>query len=134
MELNMLFAERLKSTRLNRGYTLGRLAELSGIHEKALFKYERGAILPSADNLRKLATALGVSADFFLFEHAKEGGIPAVKDSTLHDRYLVLENLDEGERQAALVLLDSLIARQRLRELAATTTLGTQSGKSLVSN
>lgn len=119
MDFANFFAERLKSARLTKGYTLGRLSELCGIHEKALFKYERGLVLPTAENLKKLALALDISSDYFLFDHAKMEGIPKVKDSSLYDRYLFLENLSEIDRKAALLLLDSLIARQKLKELTS---------------
>ena len=114
----MLLADRLKTARTDRGYTLGRLSQLSGVHEKAIFKYERGTILPSAENLKKLASALEISADFFLFEHAAMNGIPKVEDPALYERYLVLEKLEEEDRKAALTLLDSLIARRQLKALA----------------
>ena len=83
MDFNTFFAERLKSARNTRGLTLNRLAELSGIHEKALFKYERGIVVPNAENLKKLATALDCSADFFLFEYSNLDDIPKLKDHSL---------------------------------------------------
>ena len=114
----MLLAKRLKTARKEKGYTQGYLAGIAGVHEKAIFKYERGTILPSADNLRKLATALQISSDYLLFEHAKMEGIPKVNDPKLYERYLVLETLDEEDKKAAITLLDSLIARRQIKALA----------------
>ncbi len=114
----MFIAERLKLARLNAGYTPGRLAELSGIHEKAIFKYERGTVAPGAENLKKLAVALEITTDYLLFEHAKPDGIPKVQDPSLYERYLVLEALDDDDKKAAVTLLDSLIARRQLKNLA----------------
>jgi len=114
----MLFAERLKNARLEQGFTQGRLAELSGVHEKAIAKYERGVGLPSVDTLVKLAQALEVCSDYFLFQHAKPDGIPKVSHPELYEKYFVVETLSDNDRGAVLTILDSLIARHKLKELA----------------
>jgi len=119
MELNVLLAQRLKAARLNKGFTQGYLAEVSGVHEKAIAKYERGVGLPSVDTLVKLAQALEVSTDFFLFEYAKMDGVPKINDPELYEKYFVMESLNESDRSAVKMILDSLVARQRLKELAA---------------
>ena len=43
--------------------------------------------------------------------------VPKVKDPLLYDRYFVLEQLNDEERKAVLMLLDSVIARKKLQEL-----------------
>ena len=116
----MLFSERLKIARNQKGITQGKLAELTGIHEKTLFRYEKGTILPTADKLKAIASILSVSCDYFLFEHSTMVGIPQVHDAKLYEKYLVLEKLNENDRQAAITLLEALIARMHLKELAKT--------------
>jgi len=118
MELKMLLASRIKQARTQKGLTQGDLARKTGIHQKAIFKYENGQVLPNADNLKKLVEALEVSTDYLLFEHAEMNGIPKVSEPALYERYLVLESLTEEERNAAIVLLDALIARRQLKSLA----------------
>jgi len=115
----MLFSQRLKELRLEKGYTLSKLAELTDIHEKTLFRYEKGSILPVAEKLRAIADVFGVSADYFLFEHALKTGIPKVNDPLLYDRYLILEQLSPRDRDAAITLLDALVARMKLKELVS---------------
>ncbi|PIE03015.1 MAG: hypothetical protein CSA81_04715 [Acidobacteria bacterium] len=116
----MLFSERLKAVRNNKGITQGKLAELTGIHEKTLFRYEKGTILPTADKLKKMASVLSVSCNYFLFERAHMLGIPQVHDSKLYEKYLKLEKLNDDDRHAATTLLEALIARMRLKELIRT--------------
>lgn len=114
----MFFAERLKAARMRKGCSQERLGELASIPGKAIAKYEIGMILPSIENLKKLATALEISTDFFIFDHAAMDGVPRIKDPILFEKYFVLEELEGDERKAALTLLDSLIARQKLRKLS----------------
>jgi transcriptional regulator with XRE-family HTH domain len=117
MELNQMLPERLKAARLARGLTQSQLAEKTGLHLKAISKYEQGVILPGADTLQKLITALAISADFLLIPEAKMEGIPKIKDPDLLERYLEIEDLNPKEKEALLTLIDSLLARRRLREL-----------------
>ena len=114
----MLLGDRVKKARTARGLTKGELARKTGIHQKAIFKYENGQILPNAENLKKLVEALEVSTDYLLFEHAEMASIPKVSQPDLYERYLVLESLSFEERNAAILLLDALIARRQLKNLA----------------
>ncbi len=118
MEFRKFIAKRLKEARLAKGLTQERLAELSGVHSKAIAKYETCVIIPTAETLKKMAEALEVSADYFLFDQAKMEGIPRVQDAKLYDRYLVLESLSESDRESAFNVIDALIARKRLRDIA----------------
>jgi len=120
MEFRKFIAKRLKEARMERGYSQIRLAQLSGVHDKAIAKYEGGVIIPTAETLKKLSAALEVSADYFLFDHAQMKGIPKVNDPVLYERYFVLETLDADERDGAITLLNALIASHRLREIATT--------------
>jgi Predicted transcriptional regulators len=61
------FGEFLKQLRKNRGYTLKKLAELSGISDAQLSRIESGARgVPKPGNLKKLAAALDVSPESLL--------------------------------------------------------------------
>jgi len=58
----------------------------------------------------------GVSADVLVFEH---GAGPASRklDAELLSRFEQVAQLPERERDAVLVLVDSVVAKQRLREV-----------------
>ena len=120
MDFKKFFAKRLKDARLAKGLTQGRLTQMCDLPSNAITKYETGVVTPSVESLKKLAEALEVSTDYFVFDHAKMDGIPKISDPTLYERYFVLETLGEADRDTALSLLDALIARQRLRELVTT--------------
>lgn len=117
MEFRKFFARRLKEARTARGYTQVRLSQMCGLPSNATAKYETEVIIPSIETLKKLAEALEVSADYFVFDQAKMEGVPKIADPALYERYFVLESLTEHEREAALFLLDSLVARHRVQEI-----------------
>ena len=60
-DLRKQFGKRLKTLRLQAGYTQEKLAEEVGISVDFLSLIERGINAPSFDNLEKLANSLGVS-------------------------------------------------------------------------
>jgi transcriptional regulator with XRE-family HTH domain len=118
VEFKKFFAKRMREARLAKGFTQGRLAEICGLPVNALTKYENEVVVPSLETLKKLAEALEVSTDYFVFDHAKMEGLPRINDPALYEKYFVLEHLSEEDRGAAMNLLDALIARQRFREVA----------------
>lgn len=126
MEFRELFAKRLKAARLERGYTQEKLAQLSGVHANAIAKYETMVIIPSVETLRKLAEALEVSADYFVFDQATMEGVPKIADPALFEQFFVLERLDPDEREAAMTLLNALITSHRVREISAASARGQQ--------
>lgn len=67
----------IEALRRERGWTQRTLGAMVGVSGQAVYNWERGAKLPSAITLRKLAEAFGVSMDDLDFEapaRAKDGG------------------------------------------------------------
>ena len=67
MELKAIFAERFKSARLMRGFSLQDLANAMGgvLSRQALHRYEKGEVIPDSEKINLLSKALIVSADYF---------------------------------------------------------------------
>jgi transcriptional regulator with XRE-family HTH domain len=66
MEDLPIFQERLLLARRRAGVSQGVLAKETGMYASDISKMERGRMLPTAPRLRRLAEALGVSADYLL--------------------------------------------------------------------
>jgi transcriptional regulator with XRE-family HTH domain len=66
MEDLPIFQERLLLARRRAGVSQGELAKQTEMYASDISKMERGRMLPTAPRLRRLAEALGVSADFLL--------------------------------------------------------------------
>lgn len=62
----MLFKERVRELRKERGETQVQVAEAIGIAEQHYQRFERGANLPNLENAWKLADHFGVSIDYLV--------------------------------------------------------------------
>lgn len=60
------FGQCLISARLRRDLTADQLAKLAGVDASQISHYESDRRGPSADNIRRLATALDITADYLL--------------------------------------------------------------------
>ena len=58
----MTIGEKIKYFRTRIGITQGKLAELSGIHPVSIRKYETNKMIPQAQQIDRIAEALGVSS------------------------------------------------------------------------
>ena len=65
--MKAVFAERFKSARLMKGFSLQDLADAIGnqLSRQALHRYEKGEVIPDAEKINLLSKALNVSSDFF---------------------------------------------------------------------
>lgn len=59
-------SEKIKELRLERGYTQAEFAELMGVKQSCVSKWERGATLPDSDMIVALCKLFEVSADYLL--------------------------------------------------------------------
>ena len=77
MEDLPIFQERLLLARRRAGVSQGELAKRTEMYASDISKMERGRMLPTAPRLRRLAEALGVSADFLLGLEAEAHAAPS---------------------------------------------------------
>jgi transcriptional regulator with XRE-family HTH domain len=112
------FARELKAARHARGWTQAELAERVGIAIEVCGRLERGATLPRADTLVRLAEALGVSTDLLLGRtsrragdagHTPAAGEPDVEYADSPEMRRLLRRL-EGESPRTLRLLEAFIS------------------------
>jgi len=69
----MELTDRVKALRAKKGWTQNHLADVAGIAQPTIWRLEKGLIRnPKASVLQRLATALGVSADYLLREEDDE--------------------------------------------------------------
>lgn len=81
-------ASRLKSARLSKGYTLDRVAELSGLGKGLLSKVENFRVTPSLPTLARLCDALGMNlSELFLgLDEKPKLSITRVAERRKHER------------------------------------------------
>lgn len=60
----MIIGERVKQTRISKGYTQEELGNLLGVSKVSICGYEKGTRTPSTDMLVKLTETLGITIDY----------------------------------------------------------------------
>lgn len=107
--------ERIATARLQAGLSQKQLAEKLGASQRVVTYWEREAVGLRADQLAKLAEALGVSADYFLGREVKKRGAgPTGKARLLFER---VSQLPRFQQQRILATVeDMLVARQAKSE------------------
>ena len=122
---NVGFGSRLRKLREARGFTQGELAERVGIELVQISRYERGQALPNAETLVSLAEVLKTDTDILL-----RGEPSAQRDTSsdvdldlpLLERFRDLQKLSKRDRDAVILLIDSVLTRgdveQRLKKRA----------------
>ncbi|MBF0548591.1 MAG: helix-turn-helix transcriptional regulator [Candidatus Riflebacteria bacterium] len=112
----MSFKDIFVRLRKEKGLLQTQVAEKLGISVGQIKKYEKGVSTPSLSVLGKIATLFGVSTDIFVFDGGK--GVAGEKlDPELLHRFELVSHLPDRERDALIIVIDSIIAKQRLREV-----------------
>jgi transcriptional regulator with XRE-family HTH domain len=71
--LDMSFSERVAQLRKAKGWTQQTLAEQVGVRVLQIRRYENGSSQPTLEVIKKMAVALGVTADELIFENDERG-------------------------------------------------------------
>ena len=105
----MEFPERLTALRKERGMTQQALADQVGLAVLQIRRYEGGTSQPTLDVIRRLAIALGVSADMLVFDEDERGPSDA-----LRYQFETVSRMSEHEQQMVRELLDAVIVKNQV--------------------
>lgn len=104
--LLMNFPKRLAALRKQRRLTQQQLAEQVCVHISQIRRYEGADTQPTLDVIRKLAVALGVSADMLIFDQEERE-----PDNELKLQFEAIKRFTPEEKQVTKLLLESLILK-----------------------
>lgn len=119
---DMEFPERLAMLRKERGLTQQALADAVSRAVLQIRRYEGGTSQPTLDVIRRLAIALGVSADMLVFDTKERD--PA---DTLRYQFEAVSKLSEQEQTVVRELLDAVIVKNQV--VGALSRVNTQTAK-----
>lgn len=111
-----IFAERLKAARTARNLTQVYVANLLGVTPRVYNRWEKGTATPHLETVVKIADLLEVSLDELagrtqrLAENVESG-------DKLHRLYRQLDHLAEEDRQALIIVMDSLVKRSQMSKV-----------------
>ena len=103
------FPERLAALRKERGLTQQALADQVGLAVLQIRRYEGGTSQPTLDVIRRLAIALGVSADMLVFNDKERS-----PSDTLRYQFETVSRMSEHDQGVIRELLDAVIVRNQV--------------------
>jgi transcriptional regulator with XRE-family HTH domain len=110
----MAFTDRLARLRKDKSLTQKELAEMVGLNQAQIHRYEKGAAEPSMSALKRLALALGVTTDELVFEDDERG-----PDDELRLQFEAISRFSPDEKKTAKEVLDGLILKHEARRWAS---------------
>lgn len=113
------FPERMRELRKQKRLSQQELADLVGLHQSHIGRYERGASRPTADALKRLADALGVTGDYLLSGSSDEVAKAKLEDREFLYQFQELEKLPEEDKNVVKILIDAFLTKRKLRQLAS---------------
>ena len=102
--------------RQERGWSQEHLAQIVGIGQQYISKYESGKLSPSFKTLEKLADTFGVSVDFLRTKEKFDFSGLNVKDKKLFDLLNELNELNEEDLLTIRNVIEAIIFRNRNRK------------------
>ena len=115
--------ERIFQLRKDAKMSQQQLAAQLGIHQKNISKYERNEYTPSANIVRDMAKAFGVTTDYILFgEQAggKEGALH-IKDRQLAQCLQELDSLDDETKEVVIGVIKMAVRSFKARQVLSAT-------------
>ena len=110
----MTIAERIRLYRQQKNLSQAELAQLSGVNNKSLSRYELDTSIPPADALKAIADALGVSTDALLSDD-----VIAIKDKELLKRFQDIQEMESDDKTMILKFLDLAIRDAKTKKAYA---------------
>jgi transcriptional regulator with XRE-family HTH domain len=111
--VSMAFPDQLARIRKAKGFTQRELADKVELHQSQIHRYESATSQPTLDAIRRLAIALGVTADELVFEDCERG-----PDEDLRLQFEAVSRFNAEEKRTVRELLDSLILKHEARRWA----------------
>lgn len=109
MSSKPLFAERLRSARDTKKVSQAALAKSAGLQPSHISHFETARRAPSAENLRALADALGVSTDYLLGRQTRQD----IAGPRLDQVVTFAERLSDSDLDVLAVFAETLAEKRR---------------------
>jgi len=114
----MTIGDRIKVLRKEQKLTQGDLAAKVDLSYIQIGRYEQQKSKPSSDVVRRLADALGTTADFLMNGDSQTVAAGRIIDRDLLELFAAVEKLDSSDQTMIKTLIDALVTKRRVQELA----------------
>lgn len=111
------FAQRLRSTRLQKDLSQAELAEKAGLHFTSVSRYETGGAHPNADALRRLCQALGVSSDYLMDGHSETAPTVHFQDESLLQVFQEVDRLPSEDKSFFKRVMETMLVKYKVQSI-----------------
>lgn len=113
-----VFSKRLRELRRQLNLSQAELGKIVGLHVTHIGRYERGTSSPSADALKKVAEALGVTTDYLIEGKAANVAKAKLEDKDLLQMFKEVERFKEDDKLVIKKLINAFISMKKIHALA----------------
>lgn len=113
------FSTRLRKLRREKNLSQTGLGKLINLHYTNIGRYEKGMSRPSADILKRLADAFGVTTDFLMEGTPDSQAKARIEDRDLLRQFQEVEKLSDSEKSVVKIFLDAFLTKKKIQSLAA---------------
>jgi transcriptional regulator with XRE-family HTH domain len=112
----MKLHEKIKILRKEKGISQQEFANQLGIHLTHVSRLENGHYQPSLEVLKKMMEIFKVSADYLVNDDT-DSCDANVKDKSMAERLRLIDGLEEEERKALGLVIDSMLTKKSVLDL-----------------
>ncbi|WP_061298842.1 helix-turn-helix domain-containing protein [Leptospira borgpetersenii] len=110
------FPERLRQLRVTKKMSQEELGQLTDLNYNHIGRYERGDSRPSADKLKALAEALGVTTDYLLSGNEDNVARVNLEDQELLEMFQKVQQLPQDKKESIKDLIEAYLFREKVRK------------------
>ncbi|QCO32046.1 XRE family transcriptional regulator [Leptospira interrogans] len=110
------FPERLRQLRVTKKMSQEELGKLTDLNYNHIGRYERGDSRPSADKLKALAEALGVTTDYLLDGNSDNAARVNLEDQELFEMFKKVQELPQEKKESIKDLIEAYLFREKVRK------------------
>ena len=114
----MTIGDRVKVLRKEQKLTQSDLAAKIDLTYIQIGRYEQQKSKPSSDVVRRLADALGTTADFLMNGDSQTVAAGKIIDRDLLNLFAAVEQLDTSDQTMIKTFIDAMITKRRVQQLA----------------
>ncbi|WP_083867484.1 helix-turn-helix domain-containing protein [Fulvivirga imtechensis] len=111
-DYSMTLGEKITKLRKEKKLSQIDIANAIGVSRDAISKYERGDIVPSVENAKKIALTLGVSLDYLVSEEEQQEAI----DNKMMQRIKEIQKLSEADQQNIISVIDAFVRDSKTKQ------------------
>jgi transcriptional regulator with XRE-family HTH domain len=108
----MKLGQKITKIRKEKKLSQSDIAQAVGVSRDAISKYERGYIVPSVENAKKMADVLGVSLDYLV----SEDDVQEVIDNSMIQRVREIQKLSENDQNTIVNVIDAFIRDTKAKQ------------------